>query len=181
MLCYLEDRHPYRHKAPLVQGVQSSNPPVWRRNVNTHQIPRDESSNAGVSGGSCEFPSRLKCGHLPVYGSDPGLRDGTTGEHQAIRPRRALRCRAGSRESFEGYDRGSSEKLEEARGTSSPDLAESDHIRPATSEPWSERGLEKGTEQRPLAAGRIKGANNENAAPLPQVYFFKFPNFPLRF
>ena len=39
-----------------------------------------------------------------------------------------------------------SEKLEEAHGTSSPDLAESDHIKPAPPEPWSERGLEKGTE-----------------------------------
>jgi len=48
-------------------------------------------------------------------------------------------------------------KLEEARGTSSPDLAESGHIRPDPSEPWSEHGLEKGTEQRPFAVGHRNG------------------------
>jgi len=32
------------------------------------------------------------------------------------------------------------EKLEEARGTSSPNLVESDHIRPDPPEPWSGEG-----------------------------------------
>jgi len=87
-----------------------------------------------------------KCGHPPAGGSDPGLRDGAKQETPAIWLCHMLWCRTGPCKSFEGYDRGSPVKLEEARWTSLSDLAKSGHIRPAPSEPWSECGLEKGSE-----------------------------------
>lgn len=68
-----------------------------------------------------------------------------------------MRFRAGPRESYEGNDLGPSEKLEEARRTSSSDLTERGDDRPAPREPWSQRGLEKGSEQRPRAAGLRNG------------------------
>ena len=66
--------------------------------------------------------SRYECGHLPACGADPGLRDGSKFRHSA------MSRRAGPRKSPDGYDQGSSKELEEARGTSSPDVAESGHV-----------------------------------------------------
>ena len=40
----LEDWYPYWHKALLVPGIHSSNPPVWHRNLDTHQSPGDKAA-----------------------------------------------------------------------------------------------------------------------------------------
>ena len=61
------------------------------------------------------------------------------------------------------------EKLEEARRTSSSDLAEKGHDRSAPLEPWSERGLEKGSEQRPMVAGLRNGYAQLRGMPLMMI------------
>ena len=113
-----------------------------------------------------QIPFSAHVTNSAIYQRADVIRDGAEQETPALRPHCALRRRAGPRESSEGNDWAPPKNLEEACWTSSTDLAERRHDWPAPSEPWSKRGLEKGTEQRPMAAGHRNGNASPRGTPL---------------
>lgn len=116
----LEVRHPLWYKALPVYDVSIASPPVWRRDVDTHQGLENKAGCLPTLVPQADtvhplFGAHYQLGNLSASGPGFGIRNGLKQKNPAIQPHHTLLHQAGPREGFESNDRGSSEKLEEAR------------------------------------------------------------------
>lgn len=173
----LEVRHPLWYKALPVYDVSIASPPVWRRDVDTHQGLENKAGCLPTLVPQADpahplFGAHYQLGNLSASGPGFGIRNGLKQKNPAIQPHHTLLHQAGPREGFESNDRGSSEKLEEARRPSAADMAERGYGWPAPSERRAQLGLEKSAAQSPMVARHGNGNASQRGSPLMMMIYY---------